>query len=655
MLKALKLWDYVSGQIERPEVKAEQAAWDKKDVQAQAILVPTLDAINANHIRSCTTVKAMFHKLKSIHSDSSVLNKQHTLTAFLNFKMKPDLTLVQNYNEVEELSRSLNEMGVVIDEATTVTKIVSALPDDKYKSLKKAWDSVTPDSQTMVNLLARLRKEDLEPSYAASDTKEAELSKAYQARPDNKAYTRKQKIDELKKKTKCAKCGKIGHWARECRSKQPQQQWQQTSGRQPGKASMLKQEHEYNGVDCWYSDSGASQHICGHGKEGLQDYQNEGHHAVHRRKWRAWPETFLDNLYVMHFKPAQSNAFNTHSVNKKLQLWYKRCAHINEEYIRNTVKKDAAIGLQLEELEGTIFCDTCQKAKQSRKPYPRIEHKRRTTIGEMVHADLSGKMPVASLGGSKYFLLLKDDACGFRVVYFLKEKSEAAHCIREYVNLMFNQTGHRLKTIRTDNGTEFVTSELASYFSKHGIIHETTTPFSAKSNGRIEREMRTIKDNSRAMMQQHDVPEFLWAEAVATSMFVHNRILNKQSPDVTGFEAVFGRRHHLGHLKEFGCTAFAHVPSKKRKVWEPKARKYLFVGYHKTSNHYRLYDPEKRIIIIARNVTFHESEFEAERVPTQIEVDNSTNEESDDEEGASDDLEFKDAAEIGRASCRERV
>jgi hypothetical protein len=52
------------------------------------------------------------------------------------------------YTEIEQLRRSLQEMGVIIDEATAVTKIVSALPDGKYHSFKKAWDSVpdaTPD------------------------------------------------------------------------------------------------------------------------------------------------------------------------------------------------------------------------------------------------------------------------------------------------------------------------------------------------------------------------------------------------------------------------------------------------------------------------------------------------------------------------------
>jgi hypothetical protein len=159
VLKAAKVWPNVSGAIPRPSSGTGADEWDATDVQAMAIIVTTLNQVNSNHVFACTTSKEMFDKLKSIHADSSVLNKQHTLSAFLNFKIDPEKTLVHQFTEVEHLRRSLQEMGVAIDEATAVTKIVSALPDDMYQSFKKAWDSVADTSQTMDYLLARLRKE----------------------------------------------------------------------------------------------------------------------------------------------------------------------------------------------------------------------------------------------------------------------------------------------------------------------------------------------------------------------------------------------------------------------------------------------------------------------------------------------------------------
>jgi len=154
----------VTGVTPRPpdtEV-AEQKAWDLKDVQAQAIIVPLLDKKQTNHVYTCGNAKEIWNKLESIHSDGSNLNKQHTLSKFFNYKVKNDFSVVEAYCEIEDLARSLNEMGIKMEEPTVVTKIVSSLPDERFHAFKKAWDSVAEDTQTMQNLLGRLRKEELE-------------------------------------------------------------------------------------------------------------------------------------------------------------------------------------------------------------------------------------------------------------------------------------------------------------------------------------------------------------------------------------------------------------------------------------------------------------------------------------------------------------
>ena len=71
--------------------------------------------------------------------------------------------------------------------------------------------------------------------------------------------------------------------------------------------------------------------------------------------------------------------------------------------------------------------------KSKRKPFPAAEKKRNMKPGEMAHADLAGPMPVPSIEGARYFLMVKDDSTGFRMIYFLKCKSKAEECIRDYI------------------------------------------------------------------------------------------------------------------------------------------------------------------------------------------------------------------------------
>ena len=140
VLKAAEVWDVVSGETPRPPATeaAQRAAWDKKDIEAQAILIPTLDKLQTVHIYELTTAKSIFDRLKEVNADSSTLNKQHTLASFLNFKVDLDQPPVKAYLEMEQLYRSLKEMGVQIDEDTVITKIVSALPDERFQAFKKA-------------------------------------------------------------------------------------------------------------------------------------------------------------------------------------------------------------------------------------------------------------------------------------------------------------------------------------------------------------------------------------------------------------------------------------------------------------------------------------------------------------------------------------
>ena len=275
VLEAAELWDIVNGDTACPAADPYKAAWKKKDVEARALIVPTLGKSQTNHIYNCATSKDMFDRLKDVNSDSSALNNQHILNKFLGFKIAPNQNVISAFLEVEELARNLNEMGVVIDTQTVITKIVSSLPES-YGGFKDAWDSVPEATQTMPLLLSRLRKKELEKKHAEKPGK-LDSSKAMafssNARPSGK--NTRESIDEQKKKTNCNNCGKKGHWARECRGlkKTSSNSNNSLSTHAQGKlnayaAFSCDSSNKYNLI----SDSGATQHITGI-KDWLEDYK----------------------------------------------------------------------------------------------------------------------------------------------------------------------------------------------------------------------------------------------------------------------------------------------------------------------------------------------------------------------------------------------
>ena len=72
-------------------------------------------------------------------------------------------------------------------------------------------------------------------------------------------------------------------------------------------------------------------------------------------------------------------------------------------------------------------------AKGLRKPIARSTHTRAVKKLERVFVDLSGKMPVPSIGGKRYTLLVRDDHTRFTRVYFLKQKSDAASAFESFL------------------------------------------------------------------------------------------------------------------------------------------------------------------------------------------------------------------------------
>ena len=86
-----------------------------------------------------------------------------------------------------------------------------------------------------------------------------------------------------------------------------------------------------------------------------------------------------------------------------------------------------------------------------------------------------------------------------------------------------------------------------------------------------------------------------------------NRSPTKALSGKTPFEAWFGKKPNVKHLRVFGCAAYPHVPRNERGKLYPKAKCCIFLGYATQRKGYRLYDTKTSCIILSRNVVFNES------------------------------------------------
>ena len=199
-------------------------------------------------------------------------------------------------------------------------------------------------------------------------------------------------------------------------------------------------------------------------------------------------------------------------------------------------------------------------------------------------------------------------------------------------------------SLRSNNGSEYTSKAFDAFLSKHGIVRQTSAPYTPQQNGVVECANRTIVEMARCMLYTQGLRCEIWAEAVSNAVYTRNRCPNKALVNVTPKEAWSGKRPCISHMRVFGCIAYAKVPDEKRTKLDAKGIKCLFVGYCEGTKAYRLVCLESQKIIKSPDVVFFEDKRLSEEDPSgsisqeALEVDHSSKLDDDDDE---EDLEVK--------------
>jgi transposase InsO family protein len=287
--------------------------------------------------------------------------------------------------------------------------------------------------------------------------------------------------------------------------------------------------------------------------------------------------------------------------NLTLQQWHEKLSHQNIQYVRNYLKR---MQIPYMETKNEFFCEACVYGKQHREPFT-LSSTTTTKPGQIIHSDVCGPMEEKSLGGKRYFVIFKDDYSKYTYVYFMNQKSEVKDKLELFLNTIKNQLDIKVNTLRSDCGLEYKNTEIKAIFDKLGIKHETSVPYTPQQNGKAERSMRTIVEAARTMLYSKNLSKSLWAEAVNTVVYTLNRTGNSGQEGNTPYELWFNKTPNINHLKIFGSEVYVHIPKEKRRKWDQKGRKGIFVGYSEETKGYRIYF-DGREVSLSRDVIFRE-------------------------------------------------
>ena len=291
----------------------------------------------------------------------------------------------------------------------------------------------------------------------------------------------------------------------------------------------------------------------------------------------------------------------------QIVLWHRRFGHLSKRGLQTLAREGMVHGLNSSLSDELDFCESCVNGKLKRASFE-VRSCRSTFPLGIVHSDLCGKMNSPSLGGAEYFLTFIDDCTHYTWVYVLKRKSEVFNRFQKWKALVENESGKKLKVLRTDGGGEYTSTEFQDFLDSAGIRHEQTVPKTPEQNGVAERMNRTLVESVRSMLADAHLPHEFWAEAVSTAVYLRNRSPTKAVSGKTPYEAWMAKRPSVSHLRVFGCKAYAHVPKDERGKLDHKAKPCVLVGYGAETKGYRLYDINKRKVLFSRDVSFNENE-----------------------------------------------
>nr|GEU85354.1 hypothetical protein [Tanacetum cinerariifolium] len=204
-----------------------------------------------------------------------------------------------------------------------------------------------------------------------------------------------------------------------------------------------------------------------------------------------------------------------------------------------------------------------------------------------------------------------------QAVFRAKKPLELVRCKK----MIEESSGYKVKTLRTDHGGEFTSKEFANFCEENGIVRHLTAPYSPQQNGVVERRNRTVMEMARSLLKGRNVPGEFWGKAVRYAINLLNRLPSKSLPDITPYEAWYGKKPNLEHIKIFGCVAFAKCTGVHLKKLDDRGKKMVYFGVKNGTKGNRLYDPQDKKLRVSRDVIFDENE-NVEIVPADLDPNN---------------------------------
>jgi len=260
-------------------------------------------------------------------------------------------------------------------------------------------------------------------------------------------------------------------------------------------------------------------------------------------------------------------------------------------HLNRLTSKELVIDFPKLKFERDRLCEACQKGKQTKNSFKQLNVVSTSRPLELLHMDLFGPSRTMSLGGNYYGLVVVNDYSRFTWTLFIATKDEAYHAFKRFAKVIQNDKNYGIFAIKYNHGGEFQDERFDKFFSKFGIKHNFLAPRTPQQNGVVERKNWSLDELARILLNEINLPKYLWVDAVSTTSYVLNRVLVTPILKKTSYKLFKDRKPNISHLKVFGCKCFILNNGKNNLgKFDSKAYEGIFLGYSLHGHAYRVYN-----------------------------------------------------------------
>ncbi|RVW83338.1 Retrovirus-related Pol polyprotein from transposon TNT 1-94 [Vitis vinifera] len=486
------------GETNKEKVAAVDA-WKHSDFLCRNYVLNGLDNTLYNVYCSLKTAKELWDSLDKKYKTEDAGMKKFIVGKFLDFKMIDSKIVISQVQELQVILHEIHSKGMSLSDSFQVAAVIEKLPP-LWKDFKNYLKHKRKE-MNLEELIVRLRIEEdnRKSEKKRNNSMEAKANVIEQGPKTNKKrkhgdQNQNQGSNAAKKfKGKCYNCGKTGHKSNDCR-KPKKEKKPQANVTEFDKLSNDVFEMNLSAVvsECnivgntkeWWVDTGATRHICSN-KWMFSTYklveQNE--------------ELFMGNS-------------SSSKVEGRGKVILKMTS--GKELTLNDVLHMPDIRKNL--VSGSLLSKNSFKLVFVSDKF--VLTKNEMFVGKGYLSDGLFKMNVMTVV-PKSINNNKIDSSAY-----LLESSNIWH--------VENQLSKKIKAIRSDRGGEYE-SPFEEFCLEHGIIHQTTAPYSPQSNGIAERKNRTLKEMMNAMLLSSGLPQNLWGEALLSANYILNKMPHKKT------------------------------------------------------------------------------------------------------------------------------